>query len=145
MIVSRNSLNIIALTLALGAAAVSAPALAAGSEDTALWPERSIPVSQSTRALVVGRDAKAVAIAEHALPRLDGYDRVVALHNICVGYMRLGQTEAAGAACDSALIAAVPAPSASERVRELQGKVEASIAAARRAHEGGTAIARTGR
>ncbi len=138
----ENSLNIITLGSILGLSLMAAPAMA-DSRDTieALWPDRSIHVSQSTRALVVGREAKAVVIAENALKRLDGYDRVVALHNICVGNLRLGQTEAAAAACDAALAAAVPAPGAPERFRVLQAKVEANIAEARRTGQPGTAIA----
>lgn len=137
MIHRRKTLQIIGLATALAAVSGSE----AVAEGAALWPERSTHVSQSTRALVLGKDAKAVAIAEAALKRVDGYDRLVALHNVCVGYVRLGQNEAAAAACDTALAATAPVAGATAPYRALQAKVEASIAETRRLSQQGTAVA----
>ncbi len=104
-----NSLNIITLALVLAisvfavsvASATTVMAADAGFP-TLLWPKESIAAGQSTKALVIGHTGRAVKFAERALDTAKGYDRVVALHNLCLGLLRQGDTARANDICQEA-------------------------------------------
>ncbi len=101
-------LNIIGLTLILAACVITV----ASAQDLPdaktqwLWPTQSITAAQSTTSLVQGRTARAIAMAQRSLMHTQGHDRVVGMHNLCIGLLRQGETERATPACDSALEAA---------------------------------------
>jgi hypothetical protein len=99
-----NSLNIITLALVLAISVGSAgTAMAADARTpTLLWPKESIAASQSTKALVIGHTGRAVKYAERALDNAKGYDRVVALHNLCLGLIRQGDAARAKSTCAEA-------------------------------------------
>jgi len=140
-----NSLNIIvlALVLAVSFAAVGMAQPAEARPVQWLPAENSIATAQSTTALVQGHPARAVAAAERALGHSEGYDRVVALHNLCVALLRQGATERAAPHCDEAMKAAAALPqrfdgrAVSEIVfaniaRERNGRAAARVAQSNR-------------
>jgi hypothetical protein len=107
-----NSLNIIvlAMVLAVSFAAVGAAQPAEAKPVQWLTAETSIPAAQSTAALIQGHPARATAMAARALDRAQGYDRVVALHNLCVALLRQDQATRAAPACEEAMKIAAASP-----------------------------------
>jgi hypothetical protein len=103
-----NSFNIITLSLilAISLAAMGSAFAKSPNEPEWLWPTKSIPVAQSTKALVMGRNTNAIAHAERALDKVRDYDRIVALQNLCIGWLRMHETEKAEPYCASVLSAA---------------------------------------
>lgn len=139
----ESTFNIIALAAIMMTILFVFPALAQDSaQATALWPERSVAVSQSTRYLVTGHPAKAIQAAERALTEANSYDRAVALQNICLGHLNLGDAANAEPACEDALTAAAPYRGATAKFLSLQPKVQANIELAQRAlSQRGTSVA----
>lgn len=137
-----NSLNIIVLTLVLAVsfAAVGAAQPAEAKPVHWLPADTSIAVAQSTAALAQGHPARAAAAAARALDQTHGYDRVVALHNLCVALLRRGETERAAPHCDAAVKAAAVTP------QRLDGRAVSDIVFANIARErSGQAAARMAR
>jgi hypothetical protein len=104
-----HALNIIvlALVLAVSLAALSPARAGEPAQPVWLWPQQSIAVAQSTSALVTGRPERAAKFALRGLKDSAGYDRVVALHNLCLALVRLEETDRAQPVCDSAMTAAL--------------------------------------
>jgi hypothetical protein len=130
-----NSLNIITLAMVLGLSVAAAGSAWAGDNrtPTLLWPKESIAASQSTKALLIGHTGRAVKFAERALERAEGYDRVVALHNLCLGLIRQGDATRAQQICLDAETTA--ANHGFEKI------VAANIDITRKAHPLGTSVA----
>jgi hypothetical protein len=126
-----NSLNIIvlALVLAVSFAAVGLAQPAEAKPVQWLPAEASIPAAQSTAALVQGHPARAQIMAERALEQAQGYDRVVALHNLCVAWLRRGEAERAAPHCDEAVKTAAALP------RRLDGRALSDVIFANIARE----------
>jgi hypothetical protein len=103
-----NLLNIIMLTLLFSVSfvVIASAQTAQSAQVQWLWPVQSVAVSQSTTALVLGHHGRAIRMAERALARTEGHDRVVALHNLCIAYLRSGELTSAIPQCNSALSAA---------------------------------------
>ncbi len=101
-----NAFNIITLALVLAISVGTAGSVLAADTraPTLLWPKESIAASQSTKALVIGHTGRAVKYAERALENAKGYDRVVALHNLCLGLIRQGDATRAKATCADAQV-----------------------------------------
>lgn len=130
----NNSLNFIMLTLVLVTLLTGMGTAFANNlnEPNWLWPTKSIPVAQSTKALIMGRDARAISHAERALDKVRDYDRVVALQNLCLGWLRLRDAERAGPYCEAALTAArVLPPSRVKAESSTLDVVKANIQLAR--------------
>lgn len=131
------SLDIITLTLVLvmSLAAMGSAFAKSPIEPNWLWPDKSIPVAQSTKALMMGRDERAISHAERALDKVRDYDRVVALQNLCLGWLRLQNAERATAYCESAITAArVLAPSRAKTGYSTLDVVKANIQLTRDAY-----------
>lgn len=123
-----NSLNFITLTMVLALSMAAGAAIAKDRSATNwLWPHNSIAVSQSTRALLAGHEVRAIDRATHALEKVQGYDRVVALHNVCMGYLRQGDAANANPACDIALTAAVAYSDENPQFPSVRDTVQANI------------------
>lgn len=104
----ENSFNFIALALFLTlSVSLTGSALAADHRTpTWLWPKQSISASQSTKALMIGHTERAVKFAERALETAKGYDRAVALNNLCVGLIRQDDAARVDQVCGDALTTA---------------------------------------
>ena len=107
-----NVLNIIvlALLLALSIAAIGTAQAAERPPARWLWPQQSIAISQSTTALVLGHPRRAVMMAERGLSTAGSYDQLVALHNLCIGWLQQRDTVRATPSCDQALRMASQSP-----------------------------------
>ncbi|MBL8643188.1 MAG: hypothetical protein JNK21_04580 [Rhodospirillaceae bacterium] len=123
---AKNPLRISLLALVLSLSAGAAGSAQADQRTpTLLWPKESIAASQSTKALVIGHTGRAVKFAERALENAKGYDRVVALHNLCLGLLRQGEGARATPVCTEAQTTSV--------AYDMQTVVEANIGLTRKA------------
>ena len=107
-----NSFHVITLALVLAFSMAAIGTAVAGNplEPNWLWPTKSIAVAQSTKALILGRDTNAISHAQRELDKLRDYDRVVALQNLCLGWLRVREQARAAPFCDSAVTAATVLP-----------------------------------
>ncbi len=129
-------LNIFVLALVLAVLFVAA-ASAQPVDRTAtqwLWPQQSIAISQSTTALVMGHPARAVTMAERGLSTVQGHDRLVALHNLCIGWLQQRDPARAAPACEQALTMAAHAANGFAGQPEF-AVVKANIDRERGAHD----------
>ncbi|MDX2142135.1 MAG: hypothetical protein SFV19_02160 [Rhodospirillaceae bacterium] len=106
--------------------AVFAPAARADeTRPTPIWAEQSILVGQSTAALVTGHTRRAIRLASSAVDRVTGHDRIVALHNLCLAWLKHGEQNTASGYCDAAVRDIAENP-------QLDRVVRANISAAQR-------------
>lgn len=102
---SRATLIVVAA--AALAAAYGGPTMAAPIKNaTWLWSSQSNLVTNSTAALAVGRTGRAIALAKKALEKVDGGDRMIALHNLCLAWLTRGELATAEPYCTEAVVAA---------------------------------------
>jgi hypothetical protein len=105
----------------------------AGADETVkptpVWAERSIAVGNSTAALATGRTLRAIRLAASAVDRVDGHDRVVALHNLCLAWLIRGDGALAAGYCDAALHEVAETPRFEHIVRANIGMAQQNLLA----------------
>ncbi|MDX2221631.1 MAG: hypothetical protein SFV21_02715 [Rhodospirillaceae bacterium] len=124
--------------LVLIAALAALPAAAAPVKNaTWLWSSQSNLVTNSTAAMAVGRTGRAIALAEKALEKTGGSDRMIALHNLCLAWLSRGDAATAEPYCNDAVVAASTDEVASSRTTSI---LLANVETARRQAETEQAI-----
>jgi hypothetical protein len=119
----------LALAGAIGAAQVR-PAIAADpATPVPIWAQLSIRVGNSTSALVTGHTRRAIRLASTAVDRVAGHDRIVALHNLCLAWLKEGDTTTARGYCDAALRDVGDNPKLAELVRANIGAAQQTLVA----------------
>ena len=131
-----TSLNIIVLAMlfAISFATLASAQTTGQSNLRWLWPQDSIAVNQSTIALISAHHTRAIQSAQRGLVNAKGNDRLIAMHNICIGWLRLREPKRAETPCSAALLAAAEAQG------EVNGQpigviVKANIERERSAHD----------
>ncbi|MDX2144136.1 MAG: hypothetical protein SFV19_12330 [Rhodospirillaceae bacterium] len=120
------SLIVLGLSVAVGGVAHAEPAVAAPK---LIWSAKTAMVIKSTNALAKGDTAAAINLASEALTRVQGKDRVIAQHNLCLAHLQRNDT--AGAAAHCAAARALAPEAANARIaRNVIANIEMSEQAA---------------